>query len=112
MFGFLPGSKVKAGGGALNAGLREYQQLALSWPLVIIYFFQVDQQFALQWVQANVSPTVLYHSSIAQSYSRSPNLVEVPRRLPSGVNLLVLALLFNMWLQMVEGRTLHFSELR
>lgn len=55
MTGFLAGSKVKANG-ALNAGLRKYSnRYHASTSELISYMRQVDQEFALKWVQQHVA---------------------------------------------------------
>lgn len=75
MFGFLAGQEVKDGG-ALNAGIRKFR---LFRALVVLYYrpwhansrwvvirVPVDQQAALQWVQAHIdkasSVTIVQYS--------------------------------------------------
>jgi hypothetical protein len=77
VFGFLAGQEVKDGG-ALNAGIRKFR---LFRALVVLYYrpwhansrwvttrVPVDQQAALQWVQAHInkasSVTIVLHSRI------------------------------------------------
>jgi hypothetical protein len=73
VFGFLAGQEVKDGG-ALNAGIRKfrlfrellYYRPRHADPRGVIIRVPVDQQAALQWVQAHIdkasSVTMVQHS--------------------------------------------------
>ena len=58
LFGFLHGQKIKDGG-ALNVGLCKYlgskKREMVAHLLLDTYYYTVDQQAALEWVQKHVS---------------------------------------------------------